>query len=365
MKKKGIILTSLAVVIVAGGAFIFLTNSGPNPDQQTPTIKVSRATIVDKVLAVGTIEPEQQIQVKSKVSGIVNTIFRDAGSYVKKGEPLLEIKPDPTPTELAEATRLVTMEQTAFSTIEKEKNRQATLKDKGLISNKDFEDILQQYETARLRLESANDKLSLLKQGKVSIQNTVISSVIRSEIDGFVLEKMVNIGDPVVPSTSFQPGQALMTVADMNSLLFKGTVDEINVGKLKVGQKVELKIGALPKETITGTLRKISLKAQKKDNATNFDVEITIDNPESVQLRAGYSANADIIIKKKEDVLSLPERVITFSNDSAFVYLPDTVNQTRIRKPVVTGMSNAINIEIVSGLAEGDAVLEPELKSIK
>lgn len=364
MKKK-VIISSLCVVIIAGGAFLFFTNSKSNNENQLPEVSVQKLTIVDKVLAVGTIQPTQEIQVKSKVSGLVAKIFNDAGSYVRKGDPLIEIKPDPTPTELADATRQVDMEKNNFETIEKEKVRQEAMMKKGLISSKEYEAIEQEYTAARLRLESAQDKITLLKQGKVSIKNTEYSSIIRSELDGYVLEKMVNIGDPVVPSSSFQPGQPVMTLADMKSLIFKGTVDEINVGKLQIGMPVELKIGALPKDVIKGRLSKIALKAEKKDNATNFPVEIEILPDQKITLRAGYSANADIIIAKKENVLSLPERVVTFAKDSTFVTVLDTATKAKSKKLIKTGLSDAINIEVTEGLKENEKVLEPEVKSIK
>ena len=361
MKKYIYII--IGIIVLGGIGFLFMSNSKSSSDNQRPTVKASRSTIVDKVLAVGTIEPLQEIQVKSKVSGVVSKIYNDAGSYVRKGDPLIEIKPDPTPTELAEATRNLAAEENNFNTVSKEKERQEAMKSKGLISNKDYEDILQQFNSAKLKLEGAKDRMALLKQGRVSIQNVEFTSIVRAEMDGYVLQKMVNIGDPVVPSTNFQPGMVLMTLADMNSLIFKGTVDEINVGKLKIGMPVELKIGALPKDAVKGKLTKISLKAIKKDNATNFDVEIELLPNQKVQLRAGYSANADIIINKKENVLSLPERVITFSGDSTFVMLPDGENEKRVA--VKTGLSDAINIEIIEGIQDSTAVLEPKMKMIE
>lgn len=362
MKKKIYIITAILVILVFSG-FAFFSGSNKSADNQRPTVKVSKSTIVDKVLAVGTIEPLQEIQVKSKVSGVVRKIYNDDGSFVRKGDPLIEIKPDPTPTELAEATRNLAVEENNFGTIAKEKERQESMKSKGLISDKDFDDVLQSYNAAKLRLDGAKDRLALLKQGRVSIQNEEFTSVVRAEIDGYVLQKMVNIGDPVVPSTSYQPGMVLMSLADMNSLIFKGTVDEINVGKLKIGMPVELKIGALPKEVIKGKLSKISLKATKKDNATNFDVEIELQPNQKIELRAGYSANADIIINKKENVLSIPERVITFSGDSSFVMIPDGQNEKRIA--IKTGLSDAINIEVIDGLQDSSIVLEPKMKTIE
>jgi HlyD family secretion protein len=155
-----------------------------------------------------------------------------------------------------------------------------------------------------------------------------------------------------------------MKIADMNSLLLKGTVDEIDVGKLKEGMDVQIKVGALPNDTIKGKLKFISLKANKKDNSTVFPIEIEVPKAQNAKLRAGYSANANIIIQKKEKILMLPERVVTFRNDSAFVLI-STGDKKEEEKNIKTGLSDAINVEVISGLKEGDSVLEKPMKMIQ
>jgi HlyD family secretion protein len=172
------------------------------------------------------------------------------------------------------------------------------------------------------------------------------------------------VGDPVTPLTSYQEGTVLMKMANMERLLFKGTVDEIDVGKLREGMDAELKVGALPNEKISGKLLKISLKAEKKENATVFPIEIAIPRGSNSVLRAGYSANANVIIQKKDSVLTIPERVVTFRNDSAFVKvsLGPMKEEERVIK---TGLSDAISVEVVSGLKEGDEVIEKPVKKIE
>jgi HlyD family secretion protein len=186
---------------------------------------------------------------------------------------------------------------------------------------------------------------------------------VKTPISGFVLNRTVEIGDPVTPLTSYQEGTVLMKMANMERLIFKGTVDEIDVGKMKEGMDVEIKVGALPSDTVRGILRKIWLKAEKKDNATVFPIEIIVPISKNTVLRAGYSANASIIIQKKTNVLTIPERVITFSNDSASVKIA-LGTQKDEKRYIKTGLSDAINIEIVSGLKEGDEVFEKPVKKI-
>ncbi|MBW7887334.1 MAG: efflux RND transporter periplasmic adaptor subunit [Bacteroidetes bacterium] len=361
--KKNIIAVSLGVTAVVVTGVFLLTGSNSAGTETLPNIKVQRGTIVDKSLAVGTIEPENEISVKSKVSGVVKRIYVDVGQFVNAGDPLLEVKPDPTPIELADAKRQVELCDVEFSALVKEKVRQESLKEKNLIAQKDYEDFIRRYQESDLRLKIAKEKLALLESGKVNIGNTEIESIVKAPISGYLLNKTVEVGDPVIPLTSYQEGTVLMKMASMEKLLFKGTVDEIDVGKLKEGMETEIKIGALPNDTIRGSLRKIWLKAEKKENATVFPIEIIIPKSKTITLRAGYSANANIIIQKKSNVLMVPERVVTFRNDSSFVTVAGK-EHTSHEKYIHTGLSDAINVEVLAGLTEQDEVMEKPIKKI-
>jgi HlyD family secretion protein len=172
------------------------------------------------------------------------------------------------------------------------------------------------------------------------------------------------VGDPVVPLTSYQAGTELFTLANMNDLIFRGTVDEIDVGKLEEGMIADLKIGALPDDSIQGLLYRISPKAKMEDNATLFDVEIKITKTGFEMLRAGYSANADIIIQGKEDILVIPERVVEFKEDTAFVEVQQADGEIT-KKTIETGLSDGLNLEVVEGLEEGDVLVERPPKEIE
>jgi len=362
MKKKVIIPTVAVIGLAVVGFFVF-GGSGDSAEEALPAVKVSRGTIIDKALAVGTIEPENEIAVKSKVMGVVSRIFADVGAYVKAGQPLLEVRPDPTPLELADAKRQVELAEVELTNLEKERTRKEKMITGGLISTKEYEDFIKLYDEAGLRLKIAKEKLALFESGKVTIGETEIESIVKAPIDGYVLNRTVEVGDPVTPLTSFQEGTVLMKMANMERLLFKGTVDEIDVGKLTEGMEANIKVGALPRDTVRGVLRKIWLKAEKRENATVFPIEILIPRSNNSVLRAGYSANASIIINKKENVLMIPERVVTFRNDSAFVQFALAAGGDQERL-IETGLSDAINIEITSGLAEGDEVREKPVKKI-
>lgn len=362
MLKRVLFIGIGVVVLVLVIFFIFKGTS--NKNNKITIVKVEKGRIVDKALAIGSIVPDKEITVKSKISGIVDKVFVEIGDKVKKGDPLIDISPSPTPLELAEAKRNVEMAEVAFQTSEKEYQRSKTLLEKSLISEKDFDLSKKSFDEAKLRLQLAQEKLSLIEKGKTEIAEKKIESVIKAPITGTVLEKKVNEGDPVVPLTSYQAGTELMTLAYMENLVFKGTVDEIDVGKLDEGMRAEIKVGAIPDDTVEGVLYKISPKAKKEENATLFDVEVKITKPGKKTLRAGYSANVDIIIKKKEDILLIPERLVEFRGDSVFVEIRNS-NGEIIKKPIQTGLSDGINIEVKEGLVEGNEVIERPPKEIK
>ncbi len=362
--KKRIVITILGVVALAVILFLILGGSKNSAGEMLPTVTVTRDNIVDKALAVGTIEPENEISIKSKVSGVVKRIFADAGTYVKAGQPLLEVRPDPTPLELAEAKRQVQLRQVEVDNLVKESVRQESMMKKALSSQKEYEDFQRSYQEAQLQLKLAKEKLELLESGRVLIEDTQIESIIKAPIDGFVLSKSVEVGDPVTPLTSYQEGTVLMKMANMGNMIFKGTVDEIDVGRLKEGMTSELKIGALPQAEVTGSLTKISLKAEKRENATVFPIEIVVESAASSTLRAGYSANANIIIRRKDSVLTIPERVVTFRNDSAFVKVALADGREEERR-ITTGLSDAIRVEVLSGLTEGERIREKPVKTIE
>jgi HlyD family secretion protein len=362
-KTKRVLWIGIPLLIILIIILLTATSSGKKGHSGPKTVKVERKTIIDKALAVGSIEPLNEIAVKSKISGVVGRLYIEVGDFVKKGEPLLEVRPDPTPIELAEAKRNVEMATIEQKTLRLELQRNQQLKEKGLISDQEFESLSMGYEEAALRLKIAKERLDLIEKGKIRIEETNIETVIKSPIDGFILEKSVNVGDPVVPLTSYQAGTDLLKMANMENLIFKGTVDEIDVGKIQEGMVVELQIGALPGKEVTGQVSLISLKARKEDNTTVFPVEIMIDETGETVLRAGFSANANIIIAKKDSVLSIPERVVTFRNDSAFVRIPQGEEDSK-EQYIQTGLSDAVQIEVLEGLEENQEVLEKETHEI-
>ncbi len=360
---KKVLLFGSSIIVVAVIAFLLFRN-GRSEEAAYKTVPVARGTIVEKALAVGTITPVNEIQVKSKIAGNVKSIYADVGDRIEEGKFLVDIIPDPTPLEITEARRNVEIAEVAFDRAKKEYGRQKALLDKKLISEQAFETQKTDYEEAELKLKLNKEKLSLIEKGRSGNESNAVETKVKAPISGTILEKFVNVGDPVVPLTTYQAGTPIFTIADMSKLIFRGTVDEIDVGKVRVGMPAEIKIGALPGKIVEGSVSRISPKARKEDNATLFDIEINISNQDSVQLRAGYSANADIIIKRAKDVLEIPERLVTFKDDSTFVEVETSPNIVE-KRPVQLGLSDGVNAEITEGLAESTLVVERPPKVIE
>jgi len=363
-KRKKVVALASIIVILGVVAFVVTKSKKSDDPNKSSEVKAVRGTIMEKALAIGTIEPENEVSIKSQISGAVKKLFVDVGAFVHAGDPLLEVKPDPAPADLADAKRQLELAVVDFDNTKKELDRQQLLHNRFLVSDQDFENIQKEYKESELRVKIAREKLDLMQSGTVTIDNTKIESIIYAPIDGYVLTRSVEVGDPVTPLTPYQEGTVLMKMANMKNLVFKGTVDEIDVGKLREGMPAEIRIGALPGDTISGKLSKIWLEAEKKENASVFPIEISITPTRKITLRAGYSANADIIIQKKTGVLYIPERVVTFRNDSSFVTL-NLGNSKSEEHAIETGLSDAINIEVQSGLKDGDEVLEKPAAKIE
>jgi HlyD family secretion protein len=358
--RKAVIIGG--VVTLAGGAAALYSRSISHKDKDYKTVAVTKGPVVEKALAVGAIRPKREVAVKSKISGIVKTSFREVGDRVKAGESLFEIIPDPTPLELTEARREVEIAQNTHDQARKRHERSESLKKQGILSNQESEQSDKDIEEARIRLDLATEKLALIQKGRIKSGN--VESIIRAPIAGTVLELLVNEGDPVVPLTSYQAGTALTTLADMSTLVFKGTVDEIDVGKLHEGMPARIKVGALPDAAVDGRVYKIAPKSKTAEGATLFDVEIELLPGAGVVLRAGYSANADIVVREKKDVLLLPERLVTMEGGKSTVEVPGT-GEEPAKKEIKVGLSDGINVEVASGLKESELVVERPPKKIE
>ncbi|HMF08390.1 MAG TPA: efflux RND transporter periplasmic adaptor subunit [Thermoanaerobaculia bacterium] len=362
--KTAILLAVLAAA--AAGLYAWARASKDDKDG-LKLVTVGSGAITEKAIAVGQIQPRQKFSVKSKISGIVRRCMVEVGDHVRAGDALFEIAPDPTPQELTDVDRQMDSSQASYDLAKTEYERAQQLSRSGIMSKSDLDAKRQTFELSKIALARAEQQRELTRNGRISGAGLQMESIIRAPSAGTILTRAVNPGDPVVPLTSYQPGTEMATIADMSDLIFKGTVDEIDVGKLRVGLPTRIKVGALPTDVVTGKVSRIAPQAQQKDGATLFDVEIELDPGSKIVLRAGYSANADVIIREKKDVLTVPERVITFEDGGkkAFVEIPAAAAKAEPKKvEIKIGISDGMNAEVVSGLSKGTKVVERPPKKI-
>jgi len=363
MKRGSKIALSVVGVLTIGGGLVVARVLGSDGSADIRTVDVVRDSIVKKALAIGNIVPDIEIEIKSQVAGVVGRLMVEEGEYVEAGQAILEVRPNPTPIELADAKRQVELREIEFENRRRGFERRKELREREFITQQELEDAERDYEQARVQLQMARERVALLETGRVRINNRNIEGVIRSPIDGFILELRVERGDPVVPLSSFQEGTVLASMAEMSHLIFRGTVDEIDVGRLNEGMPAMIKIGALPEARIEGEVYSISLKARNEDNATVFPIEILLTDVHGVSLRAGYSANADIIIERRDSVLVIPERLTEVVGDTTTVTILGEGGVTE-QRVIETGLSDAINIEVLHGLVEGEKLVEPPPREI-
>jgi HlyD family secretion protein len=354
----------LAAAGIAGGIYAFVRYK-KNGDPGPKTVEVTVGPITDRAQAVGDIEPKQRFSVKSKIPGIVRNCFVEVGDKVKTGDPLFEIGPDPTPSERTGVDRATDRAQASYDRSKAKYERYKGLQNSGIISKQDYEDAKETYELAKVALAEAQENRDIALKGRIETGSAKVESIIRAPADGTILTRAVNPGDPIVPLTSFQPGTELAAVADMRELLFRGTVDEIDVGRLQEGLPARIKVGAIASAEVTGKLTRIAPQSRIKDGATVFDVEITLDPGQKTALRAGYSCNASIIIQEKKDVLLLPERVVFYEKgkEKATVEVPDPGAKSPKKVEITVGISDGLNVEVLSGLKKADKVLEKAPKA--
>ncbi len=348
-RKKKLVFMALSIFLFI--VILSVVGQRRNGGKESSSIVVGKGDIRDVAVALGTIEVKYETGVKSTFSGVIKKVFVEIGDVVKKGDPIFEIDPTPTPFELASIRKEVKVAEIRLENAIKDIERKKTLFEKGLISDREYENVQQDLQEAQSIYDLAKQRLDLMEKGKAKVGGTPLDAIIRSPVSGTVLSRTANIGDPVVPLTSYQPGTELMQIAGLQNLLFKGVVDEIDVGRLEEGMKAKITVGAIPDEEVYGIIDIIAPKARNKEGATVFDIEIIVTKKGEKPLRVGYSATADIIIDERKNVLAIPEGAVKFEEEKTYVYLVSGE-----KREIQTGLSDALNIEVVSGLEEGEEI---------
>ncbi len=342
-------LVLLGVVVI--GTFIFLWKKSQPVVKNYQIEEVTKGNIEKRTVATGKVEPRNEILIKPQMSGIISEIYKEAGDFVKAGEIIAKIKVIPDMVSLNSAESRVQRAQIAFEQSKKDYDRDLKLLNEKVISKTEFEKTELQYNNNKEELKAAQDNLSLIRDGISNDKSQITNTLVRSTINGTILDVPVKVGNSVIQSNNFNDGTTIATVANMNDMLFVGKLDETEVGRIKTGMPMDITIGAIEGTKLNAVLEYVSPKGTEESGAIMFEMKAAIKVPEDVFIRAGYSANAEIILQKAENVVSIPESCIEFSNDTAFVYvLKNTDPQTFDKKRVTTGLSDGIKIEIKSGL---------------
>ena len=366
MKKFFRLFLFALVAFVFIGTFVFLyLNSRPKPvryETYVPSMRdLSKTTIVT-----GKIEPRDEVAVKPQISGIITELLKEAGQRVEAGEVIAKLKVIPDMNQLASAESRVRLSHLNLEQAKTDYERQKTLYDKGLISANEYEKVRQTYNQAREEASIAQEQLELTRDGVSASNASSSNTLVRSTISGIILDIPVKVGNSVILSNTFNDGTTIASVADMSNLIFRGNIDETEVGRLSVGMPMEITIGAMQDLRFSASLEYISPKAAATTGGANqFEIKAAVNVPSdsvgsgSSLIRSGYSATASIVLEEAPQVLTIPEAAIEFSGDSTFVYVisnPSANEPTYERRQVQTGLSDGINIEIKSGLKADESV---------
>ena len=353
LKIAGLALLGLLVI----GTFVFLYKKS-RPVQKTYQIEtVTKGNIEKKTVATGKVEPRNEILIKPQMSGIVSEVYKEAGDVVVAGDIIAKIQVVPDMVNLSGAESRVSRAQLAADQSRINYERDRKLYENRVISKEEFEKVQLQYKNDQEELQAANDNLSLIKTGMTKSTQKSSNTLVRATVSGTILDIPVKVGNSVIQTNNFNDGTTVASIANLSDMLFVGKIDETEVGKLSSGMPMEITIGAIQDKKIPAMLEYVSPKATEESGAILFEMKAKMDMPTDVFIRAGYSANADIVLDKKTDVMMLPETCIEFSNDSAFVYVVKNESPQEFdRKHVSVGLSDGINIEIIDGLKLNDKV---------
>ncbi len=405
--NKGCLIGLGAFLLIATiGLSIYFYNQNKRSPENFETEQPVMTDIVKKTVATGTIRPRKEVHVKPQVSGVVDELFVEAGQLVKKGQQLARIKLVPSEVNIntaqsnVELARLRLQEakrelqrqrelnrqqldveeaRVNFENARREEERQRQLFEEGVISEQEYQrfqmnrelaeaalentriatqNSIRQFETEvdirEQELQAAINNLQLLREG-ASRNSKQVANIVTSTLNGMVLDLPVEEGSSVIERNNFNEGTSIAIVADMNELIFEGKVDESDVGKLREGMPMELTVGAIERKTFGATLEFISPKGEEEEGTVKFEVRAAVKPTKETFLRAGYSANADIILERRQQVIAIKERDVLFEEDTTFVEIQAGERQYEKRE-VKLGLSDGINVEVVDGLDTADRV---------
>jgi HlyD family secretion protein len=362
MKKIIYIILGVVFLIAVLGSFIMLYNKSKKKDAiyeiKTPFI----SNVIKKSVATGTVKPRREIAIKPQVSGIISELYIEAGNIVKKGDLIAKVKIIPDMISLNEAESRLNKAKLRLEDSKMVYDRQKKVYEQGVIADADFQKTRLEYNSALEEVETAENNLALIKEGITKKSGDISNTLIRSTIQGMILDVPVEVGSSVIQANTFNEGTTIASVADMGELIFEGKIDETEVGKIKTGMPLDLTVGAIQNEKFIAQLEYISPKGIEDNGTIQFKIKAKVQIKKNSFIRAGYSANADIVLDRRDSVLVIPEGLVKFEkgNDTSYVEV-ETQPQVFEKRYIKTGLSDGINIEIISGLKKTDKIKGGEM----
>lgn len=355
MKKVLRILLILIAVGLVGYTFYFLYQKSVEPEMTYNTAAPEQGTVIKKTVATGSIIPRKEIEIKPQVSGIIDVLYVEAGDEVKKGDLIARIKVIPDMAQLNSAENRVNRAQIALDAAKLDYDRNKELHEKGIIADATWQGFEIAYRNAQEELAAAEANLEIIKEGAAKKAGSTANTLVRSTSSGTVLDVPVEEGNSVIEANTFNDGTTIATVADLGEMIFEGKVDESEVGKIETGMELILNIGALQDQQFKAELEYISPKGVEENGAIQFEIKADMQLNEGMYIRAGYSANADIVLARADSVLTIKESLLQFEEGKAYVEVKVGEDQYE-RREIETGLSDGIIVEIKSGLEKGDEI---------
>jgi len=345
-------LTPFLFAALVLGAFVwtlvFLYRKSEARPVVFPTTRAEQREIIKKTVAPGALVPRREVTIKPRVSGVIEKLYVEPGQLVKDQELLAKIQIIPNQVALNTAEANLRSAEISLATAEQEYARFKRLQEQGLLNQAELAQQELSFKLRRQEREAADSNLQLVRVG-ASKRSGKVSNLVRSTVAGTVLEVPVKEGGSVIEANNFNEGTTIAAIADMSDLIFQGRVDESEVGGLKEGMPVAITIGALGEERLSGKLEYIAPKGIEKDGAIQFEIRAAVSLKPGLVLRANYSANADVILDRREQVLALNESAVVYKEKQAYVDV-EVTPQSFERKAVKLGLSDGIWVEVLSGV---------------
>ena len=349
----------LIFVAVIGFAFSILYKKSKSKPTVFQTEAAEVTDLVKKTVATGSIVPRREVEVKPKVTGVLAELYVKAGDVVKQGAPLgkIAIIPDAMQTNQAESS--VRTAQIAFENAKRELERNEALFKQGVVADAELQRYRTEFALRQQELSTSGSNLQLVREGATRGQGKSSTLIVTATVDGTVIDVPVKVGYSVIQANNFNPGTTVAVIADMDDMIFEGRVDEAEVAKISTGMKLAIKVGAIEKDRLEGKLEDIAPKGKLIDGAIQFEIKAAVARKPGIVIRANYSANADIVLDEKKQVLAIREALVQYKDDKPFVEI-ETKPQTFEKKDIKVGLSDGIKVEVLEGVTKTDKIKIPD-----